>query len=876
MLARLWWKESRIFGPVWLILGLASAGLQWFLSTMGTPDLRVAAAWAVLYAFASGSAAFAGEREAGNLAFLDALPVPRWTLWAGKMSFALVTTFGLAIAFLGLAWMIDQRQGPAPLDDYRAIDRWYVTLLVEAVAWGLFWSATSRNPLLAGAMAVVSVGVVSLFANAAVPVEASKEWIGHAVHLTAALIALASSAVVMTWQPRFRARRRESGSAGASGSMRVRSSSIGRSLSWQVLREGWPTIVLAGLVGLVLPMFLDARGSNATMTFASLASLLVGLSVFGAEYHSGHRRFLVQHGASPGGVWAWKVGTWGVLMAAFLPAMFGASRFVGSMFGSTWEAACLLFDAFAVGLLCGMAIRRRITAALVALILMIGLVPLQVVLMNLRMVPAWSLVLVPSTLLVVSRAWAGDWLLDRGGVRPGLRLGVLLAVPFGLLGLSYLGYRAYGVPDVGRQFDPASIRAGSSPRDQDAASSYERAADRISAEGPSFRDQNGTAWTDLDNVIERGWDPNQAEVVRWLSRNQGVVQLARLASRAKQADFGPVEISVGPTGQERSFRGLKMLAQLLALDARERLARGDLPATWEDILALLRFSDHLSARRPSMILLLLSAQIHHWAVGLAFEWSGDPHQTPETVGQALGDLKSLAPVPDLAGTLRAESSYFERLLELPAAELGELIQGAAGQQGPSMWERLLLGWAIGPAWERERARRVGRRMVADAMKIVIVEPFQRPPGTDSIDGLDPSFGGSPLTKLLFPGLGAAMHALDRERVNRLALEQAVAIKGWELDHGGDAPEALESLVPGLLGRLPLDPYSGRTFGYHRSEGQPVRPPMLPFSLSTFELRPSKPGRPLISSVGPDRVDDGGKIEYGLHGKYSGDYLFVVP
>ena len=31
MLARLWWKEARVFGPIWLILGLAAAGLQWFL-----------------------------------------------------------------------------------------------------------------------------------------------------------------------------------------------------------------------------------------------------------------------------------------------------------------------------------------------------------------------------------------------------------------------------------------------------------------------------------------------------------------------------------------------------------------------------------------------------------------------------------------------------------------------------------------------------------------------------------------------------------------------------------------------------------------------------------------------------------------------------
>ena len=58
----------------------------------------LAMGWTCLYAFAVGAAAFAGERETGTLRLLDMLPAPRRVVWAGKVSFAIVSTIGLAAA----------------------------------------------------------------------------------------------------------------------------------------------------------------------------------------------------------------------------------------------------------------------------------------------------------------------------------------------------------------------------------------------------------------------------------------------------------------------------------------------------------------------------------------------------------------------------------------------------------------------------------------------------------------------------------------------------------------------------------------------------------------------------------------------------------
>ena len=56
-----------------------------------------------------------------------------------------------------------------------------------------------------------------------------------------------------------------------------------------------------------------------------------------------------------------------------------------------------------------------------------------------------------------------------------------------------------------------------------------------------------------------------------------------------------------------------------------------------------------------------------------------------------------------------------------------------------------------------------------------------------------------------------------------ALIQLLAIRDWQLKHDGQFPESLEKLVPEELPSLPLDPYSGRTFNYKRSEGQRLIP-----------------------------------------------------
>src|SRR5947209_6149756 len=108
MYARLWWKEARVFWPIWIVLGVVALGVQGLILRTDLPEARtgmlipLGLGWSLLYAFAVGSAVFAAEREANTQVFLDTLPVGRTMLWTSKVSFALATTLALTLAMAAL------------------------------------------------------------------------------------------------------------------------------------------------------------------------------------------------------------------------------------------------------------------------------------------------------------------------------------------------------------------------------------------------------------------------------------------------------------------------------------------------------------------------------------------------------------------------------------------------------------------------------------------------------------------------------------------------------------------------------------------------------------------------------------------------------
>jgi hypothetical protein len=166
-------------------------------------------------------------------------------------------------------------------------------------------------------------------------------------------------------------------------------------------------------------------------------------------------------------------------------------------------------------------------------------------------------------------------------------------------------------------------------------------------------------------------------------------------------------------------------------------------------------------------------------------------------------------------------------------------------------------------------------MVAEDLVNVSLDPSERPRGSFQTFL---SLRGSQIAHFFLQMTPTLVARLDQEHVSSRALIQSVALVVWKLDHAGKEAEKLEDLVPGLLEKLPIDPDSGRPFGYVRSNGQKLwRPIDLPL-FQPSQLKPSKVGQWLLYSVGPDLKDNGGKESYGASktNPPTGDLLFAVP
>ena len=904
MLARLWWKDYRAFGPVWLIL-LGTAGLlQWFLLSVGsTEDVKTggltvtALAWAVLYAFATGAAAFAGERETKTLGFLDALPVGRWTLWLGKATFALVTTYGLSLLLAAIAALGTEKRDPMERYSYADMILVFGTLLFEAVAWSLLWSSLTKNALMAGVLGVLSVYVSAIVISVLPGMDhrlASNDLVGKdaaPARWLAALGALAVSSLVMAWRPRLP--RRPSRAEPVTPPIAIRATSTGRSLIWQARREGWTTwllVVVVATVAWVVP-FLDlfadrvAGGMIVPAALLVLASLVSGVSVFGLENASGSRRFLVHHGVAAGTVWWRRVLVWAVAIASIfgLPVALLYAISVGrsGLVMADPDQTGLMFylallNGFAVGLLCGMAITRRITAVLVGVIVLVAILPPQIGAGLNGMVPTWSLLLVPTILVAASRAWASDWLLEREGFRPWLRFGAWLAGPSAVLVAAFVLYRAFGLPDVGPQFVAANLQPPAIPPAEDAALAYDRAIGLYQAHPGLYYADNSTRAPTVDFVIENGWNPKEDEIVAYWMGNGPAIDQARRASTLARGRFEDLTKLTVFTGSGRSLQDLEKLSQLLALDARERLSRNDVAGAWEDLQAQLRMASQLGADPTTVAWMQLAMRVHQRAVALAFDWLAAPGHSPAILNRALADLKSVPAPPNAAGTMRVESAIIERTLDRFDDEM--VANAAFHSYGfrstiGSVWYQRV----VAAPWERQRARRVGRLLVARGIPDASVEPYQRGPNLalKSLQQSELERNWS-VTRSLMSNFDWLIARLDRMTVDRRALEQAVAIEAWKLGHEGNYPQTLNELVPGILPGLPLDPFSGKPFGYVRSDGREVKLIYRSDGDLGLESRPTRAGQPLLYSVGPGQRDDGGRSFLPENRFTFGDYVFPIP
>ena len=511
MIASLVWKEYREQRIAWAALAfvgaatlfalpelLAPRGLEW------EPQARdevassvVLVAWA--YGVICGAMLLAGEREAGTLPFLDALPGLRGQVWRAKCLAGVVLVVAQVAVLAGLtaAASLFPNWGQAA-----------ATLIGMAgaalfgLAWGMLFSSVGRSVMnmilvsLAAQLAAVFLFVVpAAFLSVLVaqllniPQEASMSWCYLAVAGFSIPVALAASARIFARPDRGRLRpSRQPARAG-------RAPRLWGRLFWLTWRQS--RLFTAGLLAfsVLLGLLTLADGLVLWPAATLLVGVLCGATAF-ADEQQGPFRFLGDQRFPLVRFWIVKVVFRALLAAAasllvLLPSFIrvltapdhGGPAAVGSgllihvmrnepvLFLTLW-----LVCGFCSGCLFGLLFRNGLAAGVFALgsAVLLAAVWVPSVLdggLNYWQALGPPLVLLASTPLLL-RPWAAGRIVSWTTVSR-LAPFVVLAV----LGTAFgLWYRVWEIPDVAPKYDVAAFRASLPKPDDNPAGDRVRAA----------------------------------------------------------------------------------------------------------------------------------------------------------------------------------------------------------------------------------------------------------------------------------------------------------------------------------------------------------------------------------------------------------------
>jgi hypothetical protein len=929
MLARLWWKEARLIWPIAAFLAIVSIAVQWLALYYLGKDARtggltiLALGWTCLYAFAVASASLAGEQENRTLLLLDALPVERWRLWAAKVSFAMGSTLLLGALLAGYAYLYTDSTEQMPVAAKRYPILGGLVILFQALGWGLFWSAASSQALTAAVLAVCSAGLVmplldvglNLRLESAGDVLAALGLVAATI-LGSAFLFIRSGPPNRPLLPAGRRLHRERVITSYEEARRIRQRPprtwprAGWSLAWQALRElgglWWKLALIALFLPILLLFWTSGRiGYEPALLvlFGVGVGILAGVNVLGTESGVRSRQFLAHHAVRPGMIWLVRTAVWlAALVPLWIPSLLAALfiRPLGPAYGYgvsifAGEAAILL-GCFAVGLLCGITIRRGITAGLVALVILIaGAVPIGS-LLAMGLAPAWVAVAIPLVILAASWAWSGDWLLGLPGAWKWVKLALLLlgglAAVFGL----YVYDRSMTPPTLdavtsARMFQFTTARGALAPG-ENAASLYREAIKELRP--------NAAARTDvLKEIIQEGWGSKGREDAAVVAQREQVLRLVRQAAALPGCRFVPVETLTEFKAPDPGLESCLTFVPLLVISARDRMARGDLDGAWDEVAVIFRVAWHWSGAVP-LIQAHQGQAAERWGLSLALLWAADPRQTPESLARALDAYRKLPEMPPAAETIRAEALISRNTGALPRDELvAQFFRWRIEPPNvPTASEKLWVDF-LTPPWELARARKVFPLLYASKIAEAERPPWRRNDESlrhDSWNGFQARFGDpsstvsgyelsnlfetTPLAKLTFANTDGFLTSWDRNWVCRRAVLQVLALHLWQVRHDGHLPTNLAELVPSILESLPDDPYNtpGQAFGYVRSSGQALLPlgdlEPLVASYNSSRVRPVEDSW-LLYSIGPDLRDDRAQLNDSSH-VAKGDIIFPLP
>jgi hypothetical protein len=504
-----------------------------------------------------GGALFAAEREAGTMAFLDALPTLRWALWRAKVVAGLVQAGAVVAVLLAATAALGLGDGP--------FLRRLTVYAVLAFAWGTLGSTLARTTL--GSVGVaIPAATLAAFAYL-LPISVFLPAPGTGVPLPVGwvlfeVLMLVTPLAVSAWRFTATDRARAADAPVTATAVRgpgpdERRPGLGaRALLWLALRQLRVTgpVLSAFALGFGMALLLpDLRPVFLWPPLALVAGVLAGVTVFGDEQSHRTALFWGEHRLPVGRAWWVKVGLHLALLAWLLVllalpcavraqfeggprATFGLrplavvfhSRVFDELGPQGWKY--LLVPAvygFVFGHVCGFLFHKPVVACGVAVLLgAIGAVGWGPSLLagGLKHWQVWlppALVLLTGRLIV--RAWAAERVGARGPVVWLLAGGTATLVAFGI----GIGYRVLEVHDDPTGADDIEFVATLPPYDENLGGNKFRATvdrfARTAAQVPQSPPRPGDVRRlrieeRLELAVRNGWTENDPEMIAWLDR----------------------------------------------------------------------------------------------------------------------------------------------------------------------------------------------------------------------------------------------------------------------------------------------------------------------------------------------------------------------
>ena len=380
------------------------------------------------------------------------------------------------------------------------------------------------------------------------------------------------------------------------------------------------------------------------------------------------------------------------------------------------------------------------------------------------------------------------------------------------------------------------------PDSENAAPLHQQASAAVGDSNPISRVDSLESWLDLS-------EEEQTKVRSHLTEKAEALELLHQAAQVPGSDFN-LNYRASYAMPLPHLSGLRQSARLQRAAVIVALADGRTEEAlehWLDSTAVVRHGENqkiLISELVRLACLFVSLDALE-----ALVQSGQ--LTPAHVDRALGALEGIEGHDSFTEGMKGELAFGRDIHRIGPSQMQSIVRpGGRYPMGLGPLVALYRSPLVRPWRQHDEATHIA--VLTQLIQLSQQPYYQAQKGLqqweDTLDDLPP--WQAPLTKMLLPALGRACEALARAEARLACARVALALERYRLTHG-DYPATLDSLVPGHLPDVPVDPFDGKPVRYV-NEGQRV----------------------VVYSVGEDLRDDGGSDDTGAS-RQPLDIVFTV-